>query len=142
MGKPGGGKGTISKWLVKDFGFAHLSTGDMLRSHLERKTDLGMKAQAYMNAGDLVPDEVMVDMVVSVVRETLQASNSPVLLDGFPRTVTQAEALDSSVNVDFVFNLEVPSEEIIGRISDRWIHPSSGRVYSYKFNPPKVEGMI
>ena len=142
MGKPGGGKGTISKWLVKDFGFAHLSSGDMLRSHLERKTDLGMKAQSFMNEGELVPDDLMVDMIVSVVKENLENAEAPVLLDGFPRTVAQAEALDESVNVDFVFNLEVPSQEIVERISDRWVHPASGRVYSYKFNPPKVEGAL
>lgn len=140
MGKPGGGKGTISNWLVKDFGFTHLSTGDMLRTHLEKSTKLGKLAKGYMNKGELVPDDVMVDLVVHVVNEQLQKSSSPILLDGFPRTVPQAEALEADVQIDYVLSLEVPSDEIVSRISDRWIHKQSGRVYSYKFNPPKVFG--
>uniref|UniRef100_A0A7S3PIE4 Adenylate kinase active site lid domain-containing protein n=1 Tax=Aplanochytrium stocchinoi TaxID=215587 RepID=A0A7S3PIE4_9STRA len=139
MGKPGGGKGTLSKRIVNDFGFAHLSSGDMLRAHLDKGTELGKEAEKYMNSGALVPDQLMTDMVVDVVKETLNSSDR-VLLDGFPRTVSQAKALDANVDIDFVFNLDVPNEEIVKRISDRWVHLNSGRVYSYNFNPPKEEG--
>jgi len=139
MGKPGGGKGTLSKRLVTDFGFVHLSSGDMLRSHLSEGTDLGKEAEKYMNAGDLVPSSIMTQMVVDVVDNTLESSDK-VLLDGFPRTLSQAQALEDHINIDFVFDLKVPNEEIVKRLSDRWFHLPSGRVYSYAFNPPKVEG--
>lgn len=140
MGKPGGGKGTISKWMVNDFGFIHLSSGDMLRSHFQQGTDLGVQAKKYMSTGALVPDELVVDMVVSSVKNELEKSGAPVLLDGFPRTVPQAIALDEGIHVNHVFYLDVPAEEIVERISDRWVHPPSGRVYSYQFHPPRIEG--
>lgn len=137
MGPPGGGKGTISKRLVKDLSYHHISTGDMLRQHVNDATPLGLKAKEYMDVGGLVPDDVMVGMVA----EELAGSAHPhVLLDGFPRTVEQAKQLSKSVHVDVALNLAVPFEDIVKRISGRWTHPASGRVYSYDFNPPKEEG--
>ncbi|GBG26370.1 Adenylate kinase [Hondaea fermentalgiana] len=135
-GPPGGGKGTLSKRLKKEFNFSHLSSGDILRSHMEEHTPLGEKAKAYVEAGDLVPDELMVDLIMHEVFE----QSGRVLLDGFPRTLPQAKALEDKIEIDFVLNLEVPQEEIVERISDRWIHQHSGRMYSYAFNPPKEEG--
>jgi adenylate kinase len=137
MGAPGGGKGTISKKLVKDYGFGHISTGDVLRANVAAGTPLGQEAQGFMDSGGLVPDTLM----VSLVKDALQQSQCEhVLLDGFPRTVGQAAALDAELKIDLALNLEVPTEEIVERISNRWVHLASGRVYAYDFNPPKAEG--
>jgi len=138
MGPPGGGKGTISKKLIKDFGYHHVSTGDMLRAHIRAATALGNEAKSFMDKGDFVPDLVVISMVIDEIKKT--GKDTHLLLDGFPRTLAQAESLGRSVNVEVALNLNVPSEEIIGRISNRWTHLQSGRVYAYDFNPPKVEG--
>ncbi|CAJ1403815.1 unnamed protein product [Effrenium voratum] len=137
MGPPGGGKGTISKKLIKDFNFHHISTGDLLRTQVRLGTPQGLKAKSYMESGDLVPDELIIDMVLSKVEDI---SSSRVLLDGFPRTRVQAEALDKKKQVEIAINLAVPNEEIVRRTSSRWIHPGSGRTYAYDYNPPKEEG--
>jgi len=137
MGPPGGGKGTISKKLIKDFDFHHISSGDMLRSQVRMGNPLGLKAKSYMQAGSLVPDELIADMVLSEVSIT---KTDRVLLDGFPRTKAQAEALEKRQKVEIVLNLAVPLEEIVKRITSRWIHPASGRTYAYDYNPPQVEG--
>eukprot|EP00421_Protoceratium_reticulatum_P072263 CAMPEP_0168404750 /NCGR_PEP_ID=MMETSP0228-20121227/24796_1 /TAXON_ID=133427 /ORGANISM="Protoceratium reticulatum, Strain CCCM 535 (=CCMP 1889)" /LENGTH=241 /DNA_ID=CAMNT_0008418375 /DNA_START=52 /DNA_END=777 /DNA_ORIENTATION=- len=137
MGPPGGGKGTISKKLIKDFGFHHISTGDILRAQVREGTELGKKAKEYMDSGGLVPDELIVDMVL---KEVKAAQKEHVLLDGFPRTAGQAETLNKAMTVDVALNLAVPTEEIVKRISGRWMHPASGRTYAYDYNPPKVEG--
>eukprot|EP00532_Pseudo-nitzschia_australis_P001181 CAMPEP_0168192702 /NCGR_PEP_ID=MMETSP0139_2-20121125/18193_1 /TAXON_ID=44445 /ORGANISM="Pseudo-nitzschia australis, Strain 10249 10 AB" /LENGTH=247 /DNA_ID=CAMNT_0008115967 /DNA_START=158 /DNA_END=901 /DNA_ORIENTATION=+ len=140
LGKPGGGKGTISGKILKDFPqFHHVSTGDLLRSHVREGTQLGSEAARYMKEGKLVPDELMIDLVMEESTPYLEKGES-LLLDGFPRTVGQAEALEKSVHVDMVVNLEIPNETIIERLSDRWIHEPSGRIYSYSYKPPKVEG--
>jgi len=136
MGPPGGGKGTISEKLMKDFGFDHLSSGDMLRSHVKRETELGIQAKIFMDEGHLVPDDLIIQMIMS----ELTHHHGKVLLDGFPRTETQARALDSSLKVDLAIHLQVPFDDIVDRISDRWVHVESGRVYSYGFNPPKENG--
>jgi len=138
MGPPGAGKGTISKKIIKDFGFVHVSTGDMLRGHVREGTELGKQAKAHMESGGLVPDALIIDMLLAKVKEV--GSSARVLLDGFPRTRAQAEALDAHEKVAVALNLLVPTEEIVARISDRWTHPASGRVYAYSYNPPKVEG--
>lgn len=138
MGPPGGGKGTISKKLIKDFGYHHISTGDMLRAHVRGETDQGKKAKDFMDKGALVPDELIIDMLLSTFGDL--GPKTRVLLDGFPRTRAQAEALDSKTKVAIALNLAVPNDEIVQRISGRWTHPASGRVYAYDFNPPKVEG--
>lgn len=139
LGKPGGGKGTISKKILNDFtAFHHLSTGDVLRQHVRDETALGREAKEHMNNGHLVPDEVMIRLVLE---DACNGQHKLLLLDGFPRTLQQARALDSYLNVDMVINLDIPTETIVSRISDRWIHAPSGRVYSYSYQPPKVEGL-
>jgi len=119
--------------------FHHVSTGDLLRSHVREETELGLEAAGYMKEGKLVPDQLMIDLVVEESTPFLEKGES-LLLDGFPRTVGQAEALENSVHVDIVVNLDIPNETIIERLSDRWIHEPSGRIYSYSYKPPKVEG--
>lgn len=135
-GPPGGGKGTISKRLKKEFEFTHLSSGDMLRAQVEKQTPLGKEALKFMSTGRLVPDEVMVDLVIT----ELKAHQGRVLLDGFPRTLKQTLELEKVVPIRLVLNLDVPADEIVERISDRWTHTASGRVYSYSFNPPHQRG--
>lgn len=141
LGKPGGGKGTISQKILEDFPrLHHLSTGDLLRQHVRESTKLGKEAKSYMDAGKLVPDHLMIDLVMDDATPVLEDGGS-LLLDGFPRTLCQAEALDQVVNVDIVIDLDIPTETIVSRISDRWIHPASGRIYSYSYKPPKVTGL-
>lgn len=140
MGPPGGGKGTISKKLIKDFGFSHISTGDVLRAEIRGGTALGKEAKSYMDSGGLVPDQLVINMVLGKIGE-IKASGGRVLLDGFPRTVGQAQELDAKFNVDVAMNLAVPTEDIVKRISSRWTHPASGRVYAYDYNPPTKEGL-
>jgi len=140
LGKPGGGKGTISGKILKDFPqLHHLSSGDLLRQHVRGQTSLGKEAKSYMEQGKLVPDSLMIDLVMTDATPCLEEGRS-LLLDGFPRTIDQAKALDNVVNVDLVINLDIPTETIVARIADRWIHPASGRVYSYSYKPPKVDG--
>jgi len=137
IGAPGSGKGTISNWIVRDFGLKHVSSGDLLRDHLNRGTALGLEAKKFIDKGDLVPDETMVGLIST---ELKAMAGQPWLLDGFPRTQPQAAALQSQTPVNVVINLDVPFETIIDRIKDRWLHPGSGRIYNTLFNPPKVEG--
>mmetsp|Transcript_2825 Transcript_2825/g.4038 ORF Transcript_2825/g.4038 Transcript_2825/m.4038 type:complete len:253 (-) Transcript_2825:218-976(-) len=139
MGPPGGGKGTISKKILKDFSFVHVSTGDVLRMNVAQKTELGLRAKQFMDKGEYVPDGVMIDLVKDEIQKA--GGNDPnVLLDGFPRTEPQAVALDEVQPVNFVINLEIPHDTIVERLSGRWTHPGSGRVYAYDYNPPKEEG--
>jgi len=138
MGPPGAGKGTISKRIVKDFGLIHLSSGDLLREHIDRKSDVGILAKKFIDQGTLVPDNVMVDLITSELR-TLKDSSW--LLDGFPRTVSQAKALYEKESFDVVVNLNIPFDIIIDRIKGRWIHPASGRVYNTDFSPPKTPNL-
>lgn len=141
LGKPGGGKGTISGKILKDFPqFHHVSTGDLLRSHVRNETKLGLEAAQYMKEGKLVPDELMIGLVVEESTPFLEKGES-LLLDGFPRTVGQAKALEESVHVDMVVNLDIPNDTIIERLTDRWIHEPSGRIYSYSYKPPRVDGI-
>jgi len=142
-GPPGGGKGTISKRLRTEFGFQHLSSGDLLREQADEGTDLGLRAREYMDRGDLVPDELLVDLIFEKIQDLEPVRPGgllKVLLDGFPRTLKQALTLEEKVEIAFVLNLEVPTEEIVERISDRFVHPHSGRVYSFTYNPPKEKG--
>lgn len=140
LGKPGGGKGTISGKILKDFPqFHHVSTGDLLRKHVREGTELGTQAKNYMDQGKLVPDDLMIGLVMEEATPNLEEGKS-LLLDGFPRTVVQAQHLEEVVHIDLVINLDIPTETIVERIADRWIHPASGRVYSYSYKPPKVEG--
>jgi nucleoside-triphosphate--adenylate kinase len=138
MGPPGGGKGTISKKILKDFPFHHLSTGDELRRHLREGTDVGKEAKSFMDSGALVPDGVIIKLVLEEVAQLPSGTN--VLLDGFPRTQAQAAALDKEIDVEIVVNLDIPVQIIVERMSGRWIHMASGRVYAYDYNPPKEHG--
>lgn len=137
LGPPGAGKGTQADVMCKTFSIPHISTGNMLREAAEAKTDLGKKAQALMDAGILVSDEVIVGLVEQRINQ--QDCQSGFLFDGFPRTIPQAEALiERSVEIDFVVEIDVPDEEIITRMSGRRMHPGSGRNYHIEFNPPKI----
>ena len=143
LGPPGVGKGTQGKILCESLGFRHVATGDLLRAARRDGTDLGKRAQAYMDAGELVPDEVIMGMV-----EELLATLSPetgVVFVGFPRTVPQARALDEVLaplgrQVDRVLVLRAPDEVLVKRVSGRRSCPSCGSVYNVYFNPPAEEG--
>lgn len=137
LGAPASGKGTISSRIVKKYGVAHVSSGDKLREHIEKGTELGKEVKNYLNEGKLVPDDVMIKFMIS---ELSKVANKPWLLDGFPRTVGQADALWKVQPVDVVLNLAVPFDVIIDRVKNRWVHLPSGRVYNIGFNTPKVEG--
>lgn len=136
MGPPGAGKGTISSRIASTFNLPHLSSGDILRTHISEGTHIGREAERYTSEGLLVPDHTM----VSLILDSISTSGSELrwLLDGFPRTVPQAEALSESVRIDTVINLNVPDSTIIDRIRGRWVHVPSGRVYHDEYNPPKV----
>lgn len=137
LGAPASGKGTISSRIVKKYNIEHVSSGDKLRDHIEKQTELGKEVKSYLNEGKLVPDDVMIKFMIS---ELKRVSQKPWLLDGFPRTVGQADALWKVQPVDVVLNLVVPFEVIIDRVKNRWVHLPSGRVYNIGFNTPKVEG--
>ncbi|KAF7233770.1 hypothetical protein EG68_10692 [Paragonimus skrjabini miyazakii] len=138
LGPPGSGKGTISNRLKKDFPLTWLSSGDLLRTHVADNTTIGLTASSYMNKGLFVPDEVVTKMMLT---ECEKYRDSHLLLDGFPRTVAQAKALDNELVIACVLNLDVPFDEIINRIKCRWVHLPSGRIYNTEFNPPKKPGI-
>ncbi|XP_034565230.1 GTP:AMP phosphotransferase AK3, mitochondrial [Notolabrus celidotus] len=138
MGPPGSGKGTVSARITKSFGLKHISSGDILRANINAKTEFGLLMKSCIDQGQLVPDDVMTRLILSDLRAIDQSSW---LLDGFPRTVSQAEALDDACIVDTVINLNVPFQTIKQRLTSRWTHLSSGRVYNTDFNPPKVPGV-
>jgi len=140
LGPPGGGKGTQSKFLVNKFSIPQISTGDMLREHLKNNTSLGKKAQKFMDSGNLVPDELILNMMENRLKKS--DCKKGYILDGFPRTLTQAEGLDKLLsqlkqNLDFVIVINVDDNIIIDRMGGRRIHPASGRTYHIKFDPPK-----
>ncbi|XP_061485285.1 GTP:AMP phosphotransferase AK3, mitochondrial isoform X2 [Rhineura floridana] len=137
MGPPGSGKGTVSSRIVKHFALKHLSSGDILRDNMNKRTEIGILAKSYIDQGRLIPDDIMTQLMLNELK-TLEQNH--VLLDGFPRTVPQAEDLDKACPIDTVIDLDVPFETIRQRLTARWIHPASGRVYNLEFNPPKVPG--
>lgn len=134
IGAPASGKGTISAWIVRDFKVAHISSGDILRQHIKENTPIGAQVQKYMNEGQLVPDEI----VMKCILDTTHDSGDRWLLDGFPRSINQAEKICENHKLDAVMHLNVPFDVIIDRVSNRWIHAPSGRVYNIGFNDPKV----
>ena len=139
LGPPGAGKGTQATFIKEHYGIPQISTGDMLRAAVKAGTPLGIEAKKVMDAGQLVSD----DLIINLVKERLKESDcaNGYLFDGFPRTIPQADALkDAQVAVDYVLEIDVPAEEIIKRMSGRRSHPASGRVYHIEYNPPKVEG--
>ncbi|XP_055594020.1 GTP:AMP phosphotransferase AK3, mitochondrial [Uranotaenia lowii] len=137
MGAPGSGKGTISARIIKTQNMKHISSGDILRSNIEQKTELGNIADGYIKNGKLVPD---IYITKCILGELDKIQSSSWLLDGFPRTTEQAADLWNVAPIDTVINLNVPFEVIIDRLRSRWVHLPSGRVYNIGFNDPKVPG--
>ena len=135
LGPPGAGKGTQAKLLAAKSGLAHLSTGDILRDEVARDTELGREAKGYMNRGDLVPDGLIIDMIKERLDE-----KSGFILDGFPRTVAQAEALEKILSIDVAINIKLSREEVISRLSSRRVCRECGKIYNLLYNPPKMEG--
>ena len=139
LGAPGAGKGTQATFICQKFGIPQISTGDMLRAAVKAGTPLGLQAKAVMDAGKLVSDDLIINLVKDRIAEADCANGF--LFDGFPRTIPQAEAMKAAgVKLDYVLEIDVPFEAIIDRMSGRRQHPPSGRTYHVKFNPPKVEG--
>jgi adenylate kinase len=139
LGPPGAGKGTQAASLCKRFAIPQISTGDMLRAAVRDGTELGREAKSIMDAGDLVPDALIIDLVKERISQPDCAEGF--LFDGFPRTIPQAQALrDSGVQIDYVLEIAVDDEEIVQRMSGRRTHPTSGRTYHVVHNPPRVQG--
>jgi len=139
LGAPGAGKGTQAQFLMAKFGIPQISTGDMLRAAISAGTELGKQAKAVMDAGQLVSD----DLIIGLVKERITQDDCKAgfLLDGFPRTIPQADAMkENGINVDHVLEFDVPDEVIVERMAGRRVHSGSGRVYHLVYNPPKVEG--
>ena len=139
LGAPGAGKGTQATFLKTKFNIPQISTGDMLRSAVTNKTELGVSAKDYMDQGLLVPDDLIINLVKLRINE--DDCQNGFLLDGFPRSIPQAQAMkDIGIGIDYVIEIQVPDENIIERLSGRRIHLKSGRIYHIKYNPPKEEG--
>ena len=139
LGGPGAGKGTQANFIKENYQIPQISTGDMLRAALKEGTELGLKAKEYMDAGKLVPDDVIIGLVKERIKEP--DCEKGFLFDGFPRTIPQADALkEAGVPVEAVVDIDVPDGEIIKRMSGRRVHLASGRTYHIVFNPPKEEG--
>lgn len=137
FGPPGAGKGTQAEIIVEMTGKPQISTGDMLRSAVSQGTELGLEAREYMEAGKLVPDQVIIGLIEDRLSES-DASNG-VLFDGFPRTIPQAEALSEITEVSAVISIEVPDEDIVDRIVGRRMDPETGEIYHVSFKPPPPE---
>ena len=139
LGAPGAGKGTQAQFLMNKYGIPQISTGDMLRAAIKEGTELGLAAKQVMDAGQLVSD----DLIIGLVKERIAKADCAkgFLLDGFPRTIPQADAMKANgVSVDHVIEFDVPDDVIVERMSGRRVHPASGRVYHISYNPPKVAG--
>lgn len=140
LGGPGAGKGTQSTFIIERYKIPQVSTGDMLRAEIEKESDIGKEAKRLMDDGNLVPDEMIIDLVDQ--RLALPDCQGGYLLDGFPRTISQADALKNrEIYIDAVVELAVDDEEIVKRMSGRRAHLSSGRTYHIDYNPPKREGL-
>lgn len=139
LGAPGAGKGTQANYIKEKFNIPQISTGDMLRAAVKAGTPLGVSAKKIMDAGGLVSDDIIINLVKERIKEADCAHGF--LFDGFPRTIPQAQAMkDAGIPIDYVVEIEVLDNEIIKRMSGRRVHPASGRTYHIVFNPPKVEG--
>lgn len=144
FGPPGAGKGTQAKKMVDFYGIPQISTGDILRANVREGTELGLAAKAYMDKGELVPDEVLIGIIKNRLKE--EDCENGFILDGYPRTIPQADALATILDeinkpIDVVLNLEVPDEELVERISGRLMCNNCGASYHRTFNPPKKEGV-
>ncbi|HXF18779.1 MAG TPA: adenylate kinase [Burkholderiales bacterium] len=139
LGAPGAGKGTQAAFITGKFGIPQISTGDMLRAAVNAGTPLGLKAKKFMDAGALVPDDIIIGLVKERIKQPDAAKGF--LFDGFPRTIPQADAMkNAGVMLDWIVEVDVDDAEIIRRLSGRRVHPASGRTYHVIFNPPKVAG--
>lgn len=143
LGAPGAGKGTQAKMIAAKYGIPHISTGDIFRANIKNGTELGAKAKEYMDKGLLVPDELVVDLVIDRFKEP--DCEKGYVLDGFPRTIPQAEALDKALtaigeSIDYAINVEVPDENIINRMGGRRACVGCGATYHIVYSPTKVEG--
>ena len=139
LGAPGAGKGTQAQFIKEKYDIPQISTGDMLRAAVKAGTEMGLQAKKKMDAGELVSD----DIIIGIVKERVKESDCEkgYLLDGFPRTIPQADAMrENNIDVDYVVEIDVEHEEIVKRLSGRRVHPESGRVYHVTYNPPKEEG--
>lgn len=144
LGAPGAGKGTQAKMIADKYSIPHISTGDIFRANIKNNTELGQKAKTYMDQGLLVPDELVVDLIMDRFKEADCANGY--VLDGFPRTIPQAEALDNALNaigekVDYAINVEVPDENIVTRMSGRRACVGCGATYHIVYNPTKTENI-
>lgn len=144
LGAPGAGKGTQAKMIADRYSIPHISTGDIFRANIKNNTELGQKAKTYMDQGLLVPDELVVDLIMDRFKEA--DCKDGYVLDGFPRTIPQAEALDNALNaigekVDFAINVEVPDENIVTRMSGRRACVGCGATYHIVYNPTKTENV-
>lgn len=144
LGAPGAGKGTQAVNIAKEYNIPHISTGDIFRANIKNQTELGMKAKEYMDKGALVPDEITIGMLLSRIAD--KDCDNGFVLDGFPRTIPQAESLkkalkEQGAKIDCAVDIEVPDEDIINRMSGRRSCPNCGGTYHVTFNPPKQEGI-
>ena len=144
LGAPGAGKGTQAKRIAAKYGIPHISTGDIFRANIKNGTELGKKAQTYMDQGLLVPDELVCDLVVDRIQQS--DCETGYVLDGFPRTIPQAEALTAALEklgtgIDYAINVEVPDANILNRMGGRRACLGCGATYHVEFNPPKQEGV-
>ncbi|ETN70367.1 putative adenylate kinase [Necator americanus] len=136
-GPAGSGKRTVAKMLVREFDeFAHFSAGDFIRDHIQRGTEFGQRAAAFVRKGELVPDSILNGLLVEQVRR----AGKKVILDGYPRSLTQVKMVEEVAPLNLVAELKVPKKILIDRLSKQLVHPASGRTYNLDFNPPKVEG--
>jgi adenylate kinase len=139
LGAPGAGKGTQAAFVTSKYAIPQISTGDMLRAAVKAGTKLGLEAKKFMDAGQLVPDQVIIGLVKDRIQQPDCAKGF--LFDGFPRTIPQAEAMkQAGVDLDYVVEIDVADEEILKRLSGRRVHLASGRTYHIYFNPPKLAG--
>lgn len=144
LGAPGAGKGTQAKKIAAKYQIPHVSTGDIFRANIKNGTELGMKAKSYMDAGGLVPDEITIGMLLDRIHEADCANGY--VLDGFPRTIPQAESLTRALesmgeSIDYAINVDVPDENIVSRMSGRRACLNCGATYHVVFNAPKTEGV-
>ena len=139
LGPPGAGKGTIASEAKNHYDIPHISTGDLFRSHIKGDTDLGKQVKAILASGSLVPDSITIEMVKERLKD--EDAKEGFILDGFPRTITQADALAQLKDLDAVINFVLGREQIVARLSGRRVCKSTGRIYHILYNPPKVEGI-
>ncbi len=130
LGPPGAGKGTQAKQIIDKLGLVHLSTGDILRDEVSHETELGKTAKGFMDRGELVPDQLIIDMI----RGRIKAAEAGFLLDGFPRTTAQADALSEFATIDVVLNITLPREEVVRRLTGRRVCRGCGKIYNLTFN--------